>query len=293
MPEVSVVVPAYNAGRFLRESLGSVLAQTFQDLEVVVVDDGSKDDTPAVVLSFGDAVRYVRQENQGVSAARNRGIELSQGRFVAFLDADDIWSPEKLERQMACLAEGGACYSAFRRIGPDGGDRGRSSAPRRGTLLEHLLLVGNVVGTPSTVVVERSLLTQSGGFDRQLSQCADWDLWIRVALVAEFQYVDEPLVRYREHGGNMSTDVALLERDSVRTLEKAFALPNLPAHLQPRRRTALAHNWTVLAGSYAHAGAYGAALRCAARAVALDPGQTGYILGYWGRRAAKTRSASS
>jgi hypothetical protein len=133
------------------------------------------------------------------------------------------------------------------------------------------------VGTPSTVLIERALLLDCGGFDPALSQCADWDLWIRLAAVTGFAYVDEPLVRYRVHAANMSRNVPLLESDTLRLIEKAFAMPNLPAPLRTHHRAALARNYMVLAGSYYHSCCYRDFVRCAIQSLALDIRQLRYL----------------
>ncbi len=290
MPTVSVVIPAYNAARYVEDAVDSVLGQTFRDVEVLVVDDGSTDGTEAVLSRYGNAIRYLRQENRGVSAARNRGIQESTGRYVAFLDADDMWFPEKLDRQIAALESSGqhrACYSAHvictEALTPLAVQR----SVRHGSTLEDLLLRGNVVGTPSSVLCERSLFSIVDRFDPRLSQCADWDMWVRLATITEFLYLDEPLVTYRQHGSNMSADPALLERDSVRVLEKAFELPSVPHQVRAARRTVFARNYMVLAGTYFYAHRYPDFVRCAVRAVSLDAGQLGCLMAFPGRLAAR------
>jgi glycosyltransferase involved in cell wall biosynthesis len=290
MPEVSVVIPTYNAARFLPQAIGSVLGQTYRDLEVVVVDNDSTDETPELMAGYGAPVRYFRQDNRGPAGSRNRGLAESRGRWVAFLDADDAWLPEKLARQMEALRGSPshrACYTAFTFTDQDLSPLSTQRSHRQGTALEDLLTLGNVIGTPSTVLFERRLHEEVGGFDPALSYGADWDLWIRLARRTEFLYVDEPLVQYRQHGGNMSRDVALLESDSVRLLEKAYAMPDLPDPLRGRRRPALARNYMVLAGSHFRAGSYGPAVRCALRALALDVRQAGRLLGFPARAAAR------
>ncbi len=286
MPTVSVVIPTYNAARYVEAAVASVLGQTFKDVEVLVVDDGSTDETEAVLSRYRSAVRYLRQENGGVSAARNRGIQESTGRYVAFLDADDTWFPEKLDRQVAALGSSGrhrACYSAHvictEALEPLSVQRG----VRKSSSLEGLLLIGNVVGTPSSVLCDRSLFSIVGGFDPRLSQCADWDMWVRLATVSEFLYLDEPLVMYRQHGSNMSRAPKLLERDSVRVLEKAFDLPSLPPSVRVARRAAFARNYMVLAGTYFYARRYPDVLRCVIQALSLDPRQLGYLTAFPGR----------
>jgi glycosyltransferase involved in cell wall biosynthesis len=280
--EVSVVIPAYNAVRYVAQTIERALAQTFADHEILVIDDGSTDGTERVVRAY-PRVRYHRQDNRGVAVARNRGIAEARGRYVAFLDADDLWLPHKLERQLGALRTAPACracYSPFLAVDPHLREIGLVRRPRGASALEDLLRFGNVIGTPSTVLCERTLLEDLGGFDPDLSLCADWDLWIRLAAQTEFAYVDEPLVHYRWHAGNMSRDVALLDRESVRTLEKAFAMPGLPEALRARRRSALGRNQMVLAGSYFRAGRYRELLRCAARAVSLAPGQALRLLAF-------------
>jgi glycosyltransferase involved in cell wall biosynthesis len=293
MPTVSVVIPTYNAARYIEAAVDSVLGQTFRDVEILVVDDGSTDDTAAVLSRYGQPVRYRWQENRGVSAARNRGIQESSGRYVAFLDADDTWFPEKLDRQIAALEASGqhrACYSAHvictEALTPLAVQR----SVRRGSTLEDLLLRGNVVGNICTVLCDRSLFSIAGNFDVSLSQCADWDMWVRLATITEFLYLDEPLVTYRQHESNMSADPALLERDSTRVLQKGFELPSVPQRVRASRRNALARNYMVLAGSYFYAHRYPEFVRCAVRAVSLDAGQLRYLMAFPGRLAARWRN---
>ena len=293
MPEVSVVIPAYNAAAFLEEAVASVLDQTFGDFEVLVVDDGSTDGTEALARRFGRPVRCLRQENKGVAAARNRGIQAAGGRRVAFLDADDSWFAEKLERQIEALEQSpraGVCYSAFMHVDESGAPLGVDTRPRAGSMLEDLLTRGNAVGSISSVLCERALLDRAGGFDPSLSQCADWDMWVRLAQLTEFLYIDRPLVTYRRHGNNMSRDPGLLERDSLQVLESCFSMPALPEAIRGKRAAAFGRNYMVLAGTYFRAGRYGDFTRCAARAVALDPRLVGSLLAFPLRVAKRLRN---
>jgi glycosyltransferase involved in cell wall biosynthesis len=277
--EVSVVVPTYNSAHYVTQAVDSVLAQRRDDVEVLVIDDGSTDDTADVMARYGAAVRYIRQENAGVAAARNHGIAESRGRYVAFLDADDTWLPRKLDLQLDVMRGRpgtSACFSAFTvvdsNLTPIRISRSATST------LEDLLLRGNVVGSICTVICDRSLLELTGGFDLALSQCADWDMWVRLATKTDFLYVDEPLVTYRQHDSNMSRNAPLLERDSLSVLEKGFAMPGLSEPLRAKRRIAFARNYMVLAGTYFRAHFYADFARCAARAVAMDPRQAAYLL---------------
>ena len=293
MPEVSVIIPTYNSAHYVTEAVDSVLGQSYRDFEIVVIDDGSTDDTRSVMSRYGSPVRYLRQPNGGVAEARNRGIEESRGRYVAFLDADDTWAPNKLEQQVEALRNDPgrkACYTAVTVTDADLTPVSVTRSRRRGRAMEDLLYLGNVVGTPSTVICERALLQSAGGFDLSLSQCADWDMWIRLAARTDFLYLDEPLVKYRVHATNMSRNAALLEEDSLRVLEKSFDMPGLPAALRSRRRAAFAHNYMVLAGTYSHARRYADFARCASRAVALDFRQVGYLIKFPARALARLLS---
>ena len=280
---VSVIIPTYNSARFLTEAVSSVLAQSFNDFEILVIDDGSTDETQEVMRQYGSPVRCIRQPNSGVAVARNRGIMESRGRYIAFLDADDTWLPDKLERQMNALSsESGAgfCYSAFTVVDSDLNPLRVNQSKRHASALEDLILRGNVVGSICTVLCERALFDKLGGFDPGLSQCADWDMWVRMAAHTTFTYIDEPLVTYRHHGSMMSRNAALLESDSLRVLEKGFALPGLSDTLRARRRAAFARNYMVLAGTYFHARRYKDFARCAMLAIAMDVRQTGYLMGF-------------
>ena len=283
MPEVSVIIPTYNSARYVTDAVESVLGQSFDDLEVLVIDDGSTDETEKVMSGYGAPVRYIRQANGGVAAARNRGISESRGRFVAFLDADDVWLPFKLERQLEAISQRSnnrACYSAFTVATSELKPAVIYRSKDQGHFLEALLTSGNIVGTPSTVICERELLDEAGGFDPALSYGADWDLWLRLAVLTEFCYVDEPLVFYRQHGANMSLSAPLVESDSLLVLEKGFGMEKLSESLRGKKRAALARNYMVLAGTYFHARLYKDFLRCAARSVAMDIRQLAYLAGF-------------
>jgi glycosyltransferase involved in cell wall biosynthesis len=282
---VSVVIPAYNCARYIEAAVQSALAQTHQNLEVVAIDDGSKDETLRVLESVADArLRVISQPNAGVSVARNNGVAQSSGDYLAFLDADDEWLPQKLEKQLTAMQSENAqwSYTSLQLINDAGDELEIQHSPRVGDLLEDLMLRGNVVSTPSSVVVERKLWNQSGGFDPDLSHSADWDLWIRLARLSPATYVREPLVRYRWHETNMSRNARLLESDTLRCLNKAFEQEN--SALKNARYKALARQWMVIAGCYFQAGEKKDFARCAREAVCLDPRQGARLLSYPLRR---------
>lgn len=200
-PVVSIVVPAYNAADTLRATLGSVAAQTFRDFELVAVDDGSVDDTPAILADCSRQwpwMRWIRQANAGVAAARNAAIAESRGRYVALLDADDTWKPDKLALQMALFADNpqaGLVFADHVEI-RDGVAAPHSMfeqrPPARGWILPRLFM--NSFIQTSTAVIRKDALLAVGGFDAGQRLNEDIDLWYRLAEAYPFDYVDQVLV---------------------------------------------------------------------------------------------------
>jgi len=279
--DIGVVIPAFNAAGYVGQAIESVLAQTLRPSRIVVVDDGSADETAAIVERFGRAVTCIRQENRGVAAARNRGARASETEWIAFLDADDVWLPTKLQRQQRCLqgSEAALVYTAVTLVAQDLSPIATARVAGTRDDLEALLLHrDNIPQTsPSTLLVRYSTFAAIGGYDETLSTMADWDLLIRLRLRTSFVQVNEPLVLYRR--GSMSRDVELLERDSTRVLQKAFTVLDIPPSVRRLRRRCVAWNDLVLAGSYLHTGRWGHAVRLAARAVLRDPPLAGRIVG--------------
>ncbi|WP_414828110.1 glycosyltransferase family 2 protein [Alteromonas sp. H39] len=210
MPTVSVIIPVFNAGKFIRSTLESVFSQTYTDFEVVIVNDGSTDDSESVIRSFNDnRIVYIAQENGGVSAARNNGIFHAQGKYVAFLDADDLWHPEKLRLQVAALEENPdvhLCYCDREVFGSDSDVTTNTSVdlPEIENTQESLflqLLKHNHIQC-SSVIVRKSLLSRAGIFDSNLAASEDSDLWIRASRHTDFIHITHPLSFYRHHDSN-------------------------------------------------------------------------------------------
>ena len=209
-PVVSVVMAAKNYARFLPAAVESVFAQTVADWELLVVDDGSTDATPAAVKPFlaDRRVQCVRSDRLGQSRAKNLGVGLSRGEVIAFLDADDAWKPTKLEKQLALLAAKPAVGVAFclRELIDEAGNRlpqpGHAPPPPTGRVLDEIF-VRNFVCF-SSVAVRREVFDRVGGFDPGLDLSIDYDLWLRAAAHYEFDYVPEELVLYRTGHGNLS-----------------------------------------------------------------------------------------
>jgi len=239
-PAVSVVIPAYNAEGFIAETLDSVLSQTFQDYEVVVVDDGSVDDTRGVVESYDDArIRYVRQENGGASRARNRGIADSSGELVAFLDADDLWLPEKLERQVEVFRENpelGLLSTLHEAFSPETGESDTIGHRKRerlfsGPSVAHNIVAWSGLATP-TVMVPRWVLNEVGLFDPQLRNGQDDNLWVRITARYPARLVDEVLVRCRMRAGSLSTNDLNMCRDVLTSLDQYMEDPEIAPMVQ-------------------------------------------------------------
>jgi len=209
MPNVSIVMAAKNYARFLPMAVESVLAQTFTDWELLIIDDGSTDDTPAVVQPFlaDSRVRYFRSDKLGQPRAKNLGLRLSRGEFVAFLDADDAWSPTKLDKQLAVFREQPGVGVVFcRRSLIDEQSQPIPAKPAppppRGRVLDKMFVQNFVCF--SSVVVRRVVFSHVGAFDPQWDLAIDFDLWLRVAKHYSFEFVDEELVQYRTGHGNLS-----------------------------------------------------------------------------------------
>jgi glycosyltransferase involved in cell wall biosynthesis len=223
---VSVVIPSYNYARFIREAVDSALAQTVPPLEIIVVDDGSTDNTLEVMAAYAsDArVRYLRQENSGLSAARNAGIRAARGEFIALLDADDRWKPEKLSRQLDKFTEEsvGLVYSG-REVFDDKGvqDLNPADESKCERALEWLTIT--TLFCPSSVIVRRRCFTERGGFDESLRKVEDREMWIRLAKHWRFRCVPDCLAEWRLHGSALNRNTEGMEEAFRETLRRAFA----------------------------------------------------------------------
>jgi glycosyltransferase involved in cell wall biosynthesis len=236
---VSVVIPTYNRARYIAETLESVLAQAYAPVEVVVVDDGSTDDTRAVVERYVPAVTYVWQENAERGAARNRGLALARGEFVAFLDSDDVWLPGKLEREVELLRrrpDVGLVYSDTEVIDADGELRRRVRHEcHEGWVTEHLLRRNFI--SIGAHLVRADALRAAGGFreDRALAGSEDWEAWVRLSLKVQFAHLPGAFARIRVHPSNTMSDAATMERG----MRYAYELVSAADYLTPRQRRLL------------------------------------------------------
>jgi glycosyltransferase involved in cell wall biosynthesis len=280
LPKVSVIIPNYNYGKYIAKTVDSVLSQTYKCIEVVVVDDGSKDDSLNVLKNYGEALTVIRQQNQGVSPARNNGVRNSTGELLAFLDADDIWLPEKLERQVQRITSDGdvgLVHCAMSYVDINDNVFGENRNGLEGWIGEAILrLKPAIVGAGSTGLVRRHIFDEVGGFDPRQTTAADWDFCYRVASRYKVAFVDEPLVLYRIHNSNMHSNVGAMEKDMRIGLEKAFASGN--PSIMAMRAACYADFHYMLAGSYFHSGQYAATVSNAIKSLWYKPTQIGTLL---------------
>ena len=228
LPKVSVVITCYNYGEYVGSALESVFAQTFQDFEIILIDDGSTDDSEKIIRSFlvDNRLKYYRHTNSGQAIAKNRGIVKAKGEFIAFLDADDKWEKAKLEKQIPLFSDRdiGVVFSRAKYI--DDKDQllnfsltDRYLQPRSGRVTNYLY-IDNFIPFSSSVV-RKKCISNLGSFDETLPMGIDWDLWLRLSTECLFSYVDEPLLLYRVgHAGQMSKNAIVRHNCADRIMDK-------------------------------------------------------------------------
>jgi glycosyltransferase involved in cell wall biosynthesis len=271
-PRVTIVVPCFNHGRYLGEALQSVVDQDYEDFEAIVVDDGSTDKTPEVVNSFADPrIKYVSQENQGLSAARNTGIRNSSGELIAFLDADDTYHPAFLSTLLKLLAgdmKARAAYCGYQFIDECGRPLPRKEcrvvAPK--SFFSAMLDGGFLV--PACFLLYRNCLDRVGLFDPGLSGCADWDMWLRISEVFRVIGSSRSLVKYRVISNSMSSDAAQMAAEKLAVLEKRRTAGQT-ASMRVDRAFAYAHLQNAVA--FLHSGQHEEARRSLHRMVEVYP----------------------
>jgi glycosyltransferase involved in cell wall biosynthesis len=290
---ISVVIPAYNATRTLPATVASIEAQTVQPLEVIVVDDGSSDATVDVAGELG--ARVVQQANAGHAAARNTGVAAAQGRYVAFVDADDLWLPEKLERQLdeiRCNPEIRALQTGAARVNDDLQLLWSEECRRPGDQLWETLCFQNLPALMSTLMIERAFFDEIGGFDASLIILQDWDLAIRLARRNQLHAIPDVLSAYRYFDTSQSANVEIHIDPGLRVLEKLFADPTLPPEVRAKRRAAYARFYAMLCGGSIRVGEPRGALSWGRKALRNDPRVAGYIAAFPLRRLSRRRQAA-
>jgi len=239
---VSVVIPTYNRAGTVERAVESVLGQTHQPIEIVVVDDGSSDDTSEQILRAFPRVRVLRQENLGVSAARNRGIAATSGDWIALLDSDDEWRPSKLEEQLRAIGtqpDHLICHTDEiwirhgRRVNPK-----TKHAKSGGWIFEKCLPLCAI--SPSSVLLHRRLLSEVGHFNEDLPACEDYDLWLRVCSRYPVLFINKPLVvKYGGHPDQLSRTIWGLDRFRIQALENLLSTDELSSDQQKQAMATL------------------------------------------------------
>ncbi len=267
MNSVSVIIPTCNRASLLARALDSVLLQSRPPNEVIVVDDGSSDDTPSLMARRFPGVVYLRQENRGVSAARNHGIRQATSQWLAFLDSDDQWLPHKLERQLALLAAEPHWHIIHndeiwirrgRRVNPM-----KKHAKQGGWIFAHCLPL--CVISPSAVMIRRSVLEAVGLFDEALPACEDYDLWLRICCRYPVAYVDEPLtVKHGGHADQLSRRHWGLDRFRIQALDKLLRKAPLDTQQRGAALAMLRHKTAIYLQGARRRGRHGEIARCQA-----------------------------
>lgn len=257
MPVISVIVPAYNAEATILETIRSIQNQTFTDFELIVINDGSTDGTLALLEQVQDArLRVFSYPNGGLPVARNRGIQRATGEFISFIDADDLWTADKLERQLQALRqhpEAGVAYSWTAFI--DGQSQflyAREPLAFAGNVYPQLL-IDNFISNGSNILLRRQLIEAIGDFDPTLKSGEDWDFYIRLASKTQFAVVPQYQILYRKSSASMSSKVGVMEANILTVIDRAFQ--KAPPELQGLRNPTLANNYRFFAKlHFEHAG---------------------------------------
>ena len=254
-PLVSVIIPTHNRAEFVVEAIRSALDQTYDNQEIIVVDDGSTDHTSELLKQYRDKIHYLYQERAERSKARNRGFEHSKGDYIAFLDSDDIWLPDKVEKQVGILKKKpdvGVVYSEAQFVDIEGVSCirkiDRDALGRRRPWLYEDLLTTNVVGSPSAVMIRRRYFRDVGMFDESMNTCEDLDLWRRLALRCRFYKIESPLFKLRVHEKNTQSKLSLMAEGYEKILNKIDA--EMPSESEGYKDEAVIKLLSTIAGLY-------------------------------------------
>ncbi|MFN8602976.1 MAG: glycosyltransferase [Candidatus Binatia bacterium] len=280
-PAVSIVMPVYNQERFVEATARSVLGQTFTDLELIAVDDGSRDGSYARLAAIDDPrLTAITQRNGGVSAARNAGIARARGRYVGFIDGDDLWLPEKVERHVRLLDAGpeiDLTFSRSRLVDENDRDMGRPGKLPPADVRFEDLFIENLTHNGSSVIVRRSAIDAAGGFDPELATLADQEQWLRIALLRPHNvaFIPDELTLYRVHSGQMTGNREQLVREWRMVRDRSYArAPERVARVERLAEASLLRHLGYIsyeAGDHALAARQlAAALRCAPLHVVTD-----------------------
>lgn len=246
---ISIIIPVYNGEKTIKQTIESVLNQTFKDIEIIVINDGSTDTTVDIVKSIADSrLQIFSYENAGLAATRNRGIRKAKGEFISFLDADDLWTPDKLEDQYKALKanpQAGVAYSWTNYIDHSGNlVRAGRRVKFTGWVYEQML-IGNFLENGSNPLIRSQILKEVGDFDESLSAAEDWDMWLRLCATHKFACVEKPQVLYRVSPNSMSTKLKKQEAACLQVINRVF-MHEKAQTLQHLKQKSLAHLYKYL-----------------------------------------------
>jgi len=270
---VSVVIPAFNSERYIAECIDSVLNQTYQNIEIIIIDDGSTDNTVNIISKYkSDKIKLFNQKNSGPGAARNYGVKQASGMWVAFIDADDIWLPDKILKQLNHCSKHVWSHTDLFFHGntyPKYTKTTELTSKHSGFILKHLL-VENSIGT-SSVLLNKEIFLEFGGFNTDLRALQDWDLWLRIAEKYEICYLDEPLVYYRVHSDSTSRNVRKTLPYHLNLINYAFSQHGPARHMQELKYEALSRSYQICSYIAEQEKDYLFSCYCAAKSLICKP----------------------
>ena len=247
-PLVSVIIPVYNGEKYIAESLQCVFQQSYNPIEVIIVDDGSTDNSIQIIYEIPGEKKIITQQNKDVSDARNSGIKNANGEYIAFLDQDDLWDKTKLEKQIQIFLKDpnvDLVLTDLSKFNDEGRewhpkDRHKASSRLNNRNLFENLIRKNVL-MPSAVMVKKSSIKRAGFFDSNFKTCGDYEMWLRMAALGmKFKYLPEPLTFYRQHGENTSKKIEIMNEDRLRAIQKIFSLTELSPEQKKLEKLGLA-----------------------------------------------------
>lgn len=268
MSKVSIIIPTFNRRDYITIALDSVMAQTYKDYEIIIIDDGSSDDTKEVLKPYQDKIRYFYQDNRGIPATRNRGIGEAQGDYIAFLDSDDYWLSEKLERQIGCFSKHphyGMVATRCSCTTPDGRFLKKNRPGKSGRVLMDLFKA-NFIRT-SSAMIKKECFEKVGLFDESLPECEEYDLWLRIAKHYPIGFINKPLTVYTDNPQGVSTDSLAGRLQRLKVLEKDYLKECIP---HPLYRKRLASNYHYVGRHYLKQGEKSEGKKYLKQAITLD-----------------------
>jgi glycosyltransferase involved in cell wall biosynthesis len=289
MPRVSVLLPSYNHERFLRECVESILSQTYQDFEIIAIDDGSKDGSVEILRAYGDKLRlFVNDPNLGTYATLNRALSLAEGEYAAVMNSDDVWKPTKLMKQVEAMDAdpmAAICHTFGQFIDQNGtvitGRPMGFEFPRTPAGRALPFFVRSNCAVASSILMRTSIAKSIGGFDETFRTLGDWDMWLRMLENGTLAFVDEPLTLYRVHGANTIYATDIVRQEEIRIRERIAKRASELLETHPAMRSSLAHNSACLGLLYSIIGRPRDARKRYVESLRLNPKRMKSVIRYF------------